>query len=70
MTMTLSGPAPRGEANTPYEEQPFTASEERLFRAALEALNREGFRGARPFSAANKALADAGRPLIDWDPRG
>ena len=32
-------------------------------------LNREGFRGARPFSAANKALADGGRPLIDWDPR-
>lgn len=32
-------------------------------------LNREGFRGARPFSAANKALADAGRPPIDWDPR-
>ena len=32
-------------------------------------LNRAGFRGARPFSAANKALADAGRPLIDWDLR-
>ena len=32
-------------------------------------LNREGFRGARPFSAANKALADGGRPLIDWAPR-
>ncbi|GAA2620665.1 uracil-DNA glycosylase [Paractinoplanes durhamensis] len=32
-------------------------------------LNREGFRGARPFSAANKALADGGRPLVDWDPR-
>jgi uracil-DNA glycosylase len=32
-------------------------------------LNRAGFRGARPFSAANKALADAGRPVIDWDPR-
>jgi uracil-DNA glycosylase len=32
-------------------------------------LNPKGFRGARPFSAANKALADAGRPLIDWDPR-
>jgi uracil-DNA glycosylase len=29
-------------------------------------LNREGFRGARPFSATNKALADAGRPPIDW----
>jgi uracil-DNA glycosylase len=29
-------------------------------------LNREGFRGVRPFSAANKALADGGRPLIDW----
>ena len=32
-------------------------------------LNREGFRGARPFSAANKALADAGFPVINWDPR-
>ena len=30
-------------------------------------LNPKGFRGARPFSAANKALADGGRPLIDWD---
>jgi uracil-DNA glycosylase len=29
-------------------------------------LNREGFRGARPFSAANKALADAGRTPIGW----
>ncbi|MEU8815180.1 uracil-DNA glycosylase [Actinoplanes sp. NPDC048796] len=42
--------------------------------AVLEAghpspLNPKGFRGARPFSAANKALADGGRPLIDWDPR-
>jgi uracil-DNA glycosylase len=33
-------------------------------------LNANGFRGARPFSAANKALADAGRPTVDWDPRG
>jgi uracil-DNA glycosylase len=33
-------------------------------------LNTKGFRGARPFSAANKALADAGRPPVDWDPRG
>jgi uracil-DNA glycosylase len=33
-------------------------------------LNPKGFRGARPFSAANKALADAGREAIDWDPRG
>jgi uracil-DNA glycosylase len=32
-------------------------------------LNREGFRGARPFSAANKALADGGRPVLNWDPR-
>ncbi len=32
-------------------------------------LNRAGFRGTRPFTAANKALADAGRPVIDWDPR-
>lgn len=32
-------------------------------------LNPKGFRGARPFSAANKALADAGRPAIDWDLR-
>lgn len=30
-------------------------------------MNPRGFRGARPFSAANKALADAGRPVIDWD---
>jgi uracil-DNA glycosylase len=30
-------------------------------------LNPKGFRGARPFSAANKALADAGRTPIDWD---
>ena len=42
--------------------------------AVLEAghpspLNRDGFRGVRPFSAANKALADGGRPLVDWDPR-
>ncbi|WP_067495977.1 uracil-DNA glycosylase [Actinoplanes sp. TFC3] len=28
------------------------------------------FFGARMFSAANKALADGGRPPIDWDPRG
>ncbi|HEY0000984.1 MAG TPA: uracil-DNA glycosylase [Actinoplanes sp.] len=32
-------------------------------------LNTKGFAGARPFSAANKALADAGRPVVDWDPR-
>ena len=32
-------------------------------------LNPRGFRGARPFSAANKALADGGRPVVDWDPR-
>ena len=31
-------------------------------------LNPKGLRGARPFSAANKALADAGRPVIDWNP--
>jgi uracil-DNA glycosylase len=42
--------------------------------AVLEAghpspLNTKGFSGARPFSAANKALADAGRPPVDWDPR-
>ncbi|MEV6634221.1 uracil-DNA glycosylase [Actinoplanes sp. NPDC051470] len=29
-------------------------------------LNRAGFLGTRPFSAANKALADAGRPTIVW----
>ena len=29
-------------------------------------LNPKGFRGAHPFSATNKALADAGRPPIDW----
>ncbi|HEU4347963.1 MAG TPA: uracil-DNA glycosylase [Actinoplanes sp.] len=33
-------------------------------------LNTKGFRGARPFSAANRALADAGRSVIDWDSRG
>ncbi|RZU52008.1 uracil-DNA glycosylase [Krasilnikovia cinnamomea] len=32
-------------------------------------LNPRGFRGARPFSAANQALAEAGRPVVDWDPR-
>jgi uracil-DNA glycosylase len=32
-------------------------------------LNPKGFRGSRPFTAANKALADGGRPLIDWAPR-
>ncbi|WP_250029312.1 uracil-DNA glycosylase [Paractinoplanes maris] len=32
-------------------------------------LNRVGFLGSRPFSAANKALADGGRDVIDWDPR-
>jgi len=32
-------------------------------------LNRVGFLGSRPFSAANKALADGGRQVIDWDPR-
>jgi uracil-DNA glycosylase len=32
-------------------------------------LNRAGFLGSRPFSAANKALADGGRPVVDWDPR-
>jgi uracil-DNA glycosylase len=31
-------------------------------------LNTKGFRGCRPFSAANKALADAGRPVVDWNP--
>ncbi len=31
-------------------------------------LNREGFRGARPFSAAGKALVDAGRTPISWGP--
>jgi uracil-DNA glycosylase len=30
-------------------------------------MNPKGFRGARPFSAANKALADGGRPQIDWN---
>jgi uracil-DNA glycosylase len=32
-------------------------------------LNPKGFRGSRPFSAANKALADGGRPVVDWSPR-
>jgi uracil-DNA glycosylase len=29
-------------------------------------MNPRGFLGTRPFSAVNKALADAGRPEIDW----
>jgi uracil-DNA glycosylase len=29
-------------------------------------LNPRGFLGSRPFSAANKALADAGLPTINW----
>jgi uracil-DNA glycosylase len=32
-------------------------------------LNPKGFRGAKPFSATNKALVEAGRPPIDWDLR-
>ena len=31
-------------------------------------LNPKGFRGARPFSATNKALADAGRTPVNWAP--
>jgi len=30
-------------------------------------MNPRGFLGCRPFSKANKALADAGLPTIDWD---
>ncbi|MEU5565682.1 uracil-DNA glycosylase [Micromonospora musae] len=30
-------------------------------------MNPRGFLGSRPFSAANKALADAGRPTVDWE---
>ena len=30
-------------------------------------MNPRGFLGSRPFSAANKALADAGLATIDWD---
>jgi uracil-DNA glycosylase len=30
-------------------------------------MNPKGFRGARPFSAANEALVDGGRPQIDWN---
>jgi uracil-DNA glycosylase len=30
-------------------------------------MNPRGFLGSRPFSAANKALADAGLPTVDWD---
>ncbi|MGA3563324.1 uracil-DNA glycosylase [Melissospora conviva] len=30
-------------------------------------MNPRGFLGSRPFSAANKALADAGLPEIDWE---
>jgi uracil-DNA glycosylase len=29
-------------------------------------MNPRGFLGTRPFSAVNKALADAGRPEVDW----
>jgi uracil-DNA glycosylase len=29
-------------------------------------MNPRGFLGTRPFSACNKALADAGRPAVDW----
>ena len=29
-------------------------------------LNPRGFRGCRAFSAANKALADAGLPTVNW----
>jgi uracil-DNA glycosylase len=43
--------------------------------AVLEAghpspMNPRGFLGSRPFSACNKALADAGLPPIDWDLSG
>nr|MDT0661110.1 uracil-DNA glycosylase [Micromonospora sp. DSM 115978] len=30
-------------------------------------MNPRGFLGSRPFSGANKALADAGQPTVDWD---
>ena len=30
-------------------------------------MNPRGFLGSRPFSAANKALADAGLPEVAWD---
>ncbi len=30
-------------------------------------MNPRGFLGSRPFSAANKALADAGLPTVDWE---
>jgi uracil-DNA glycosylase len=30
-------------------------------------MNPRGFLGSRPFSATNKALADAGRPTVDWE---
>jgi uracil-DNA glycosylase len=30
-------------------------------------MNPRGFLGCRPFSATNKALADAGLPTVDWD---
>jgi uracil-DNA glycosylase len=33
-------------------------------------LSRRGFRGSRPFSAANTALAQAGLPPIDWNLSG
>ncbi|TDB73511.1 uracil-DNA glycosylase [Micromonospora sp. KC723] len=30
-------------------------------------MNPRGFLGSRPFSAANKALADVGLPTVDWE---
>jgi len=30
-------------------------------------MNPKGFLGSRPFSAANKALADAGRAPVNWN---
>lgn len=33
-------------------------------------LNPRGFRGTRPFSAANAALAEAGLPPVDWSAPG
>ncbi len=31
-------------------------------------MNPRGFLGSRPFSAIDKALADAGQPAINWSP--
>lgn len=44
-----------------------TEPRHRVFEAGHPSpMNSRGFRGSRPFSAANAALVEAGRPPIDW----